>query len=519
MRLSRVLVIATFVVSICFGGAPQAKSREELDAFGLALEPADPLARIKACESFITRYPGSEFHDQVLEIEFEAFEQRGDRAAVRRIGRRILQTAPGNARILAELARVELPQDPGLAEQHASQALAAIATLHRPDDLSRTGWISWKQNASASAHATLGILALQRARYPEAVTHFAESVKLRPESSEWQHDLGLALFQTKQFGRAAAAFRRAHEIRPDMPGPALFLGIAEFRLGRFADAAKNLREAIAIEPGQREGWLHLLRANQALGEFDEPLVRRAALAFPADPEIQFAIAQAALDRIREIARRANELGPESPEFLYLAARKKGSEIKSGPPSSVASYDRLAALVDNCFEAVLRSSPDSASAHIAKGYLAESRNDVGTALQEYRAGGDHFAAGRLLAQNVRLPEAEIEFRAELEANPANHLAMADLADVYTQQSETDKAKPLLDRLLTLYPQDASAWMDLGKLQQKQEDWTASAVSFQKALSLDPSLRQARYRLALTYRKLGNTEKAAAELEAFRKAQKN
>ena len=289
--------------------------------------------------------------------------------------------------------------------------------------------------------------------------------------------------------------------------------------GRFADATKNLREAIAIEPGQREAWLHLLRANQALGKFDEPLViREPPSHFPLTPKFSLRSRRQLSTAFGTLRAARMSRGPRA-RIRLSGGAKKGSEIKFGPPSSVASYDRLAALVDSCFEAVLRASPDSSSAHIAKGYLAESRNDVGTALQEYRAGGDHFAAGRLLAQNARLPEAEIEFRAELEANPANHLAMADLADVYTQQSETDKAKPLLDRLLTLYPQDASAWMDLGKLQQKQEDWTASAVSFQKALSLDPSLRQARYRLALTYRKLGNTEKAAAELEAFRKAQKN
>jgi tetratricopeptide (TPR) repeat protein len=298
-------------------------------------------------------------------------------------------------------------------------------------------------------------------------------------------------------------------------GTLIFLGITELRLGKFAAASKDLGEAVVLEPQQSEAWLNLLRADQAMGKFDETIANRAAGLFPEDAEIQFAIAESALDEIREIAKHASALGPEDEQFRFLTARKKGGELHDAPTSELmASYDRLAALVTRSFESVLRLSPDSASGHIAKGWLEEAQNHVDAAIAEYRQGGDHFAAGRLFAQNSRLPEAEQEFQAELERNPSNHLAMADLAEVYIQEDQMEKARPLIETLLKTYPRDAWAWLDLGKVQQRQEDWKSSATSFEKALAIDPSLAQAHYRLSISYRKSGQKEKAMAELKAFR-----
>jgi Tfp pilus assembly protein PilF len=93
-------------------------------------------------------------------------------------------------------------------------------------------------------------------------------------------------------------------------------------------------------------------------------------------------------------------------------------------------------------------------------------------------------------------------------------MADLAEVYVQLDEIEKARRLLESLLRLYPADAPGWLDLGKAQQRQGDWTAAAASFQKALSIDSSLSQAHYHLSIVYRKSGQAEKAISELNAFR-----
>jgi tetratricopeptide (TPR) repeat protein len=508
------LMLLVLCANLAIAATPQAATRDELDAFGRAYEAPDPLEQIRACEKFLARYPNSEFRGKALELEFNAFEQRGDRAAAERAGARLLAMDRRNGRILAELARLELASDAALAAKHASEALAVLSQLHRPDDMDRSAWIAWKGNTTASAESTLGVLALRDQKFAEAAAHFRRSLTVHPAAAEWQHDLGLALLEQGQLEDAIIAFREAHTLKPDLHGTLVFLAIAELRLGKFREAAADSKAAIALEPDQRAAWLNLLRANEALGDFDEALAIRARDLFPDDGEIQFTIAQSALDQIRQIAKRVNESGPDNENFRALVDRSRGNRSAEVPSPVVASWDRLAALVEHCFESVLRVSGESPSAHIAKGYLEEAQNHVDAALAEYRAGGEFFAAGRLLAQNSRLPEAEQAFKKDLEKNPSNHLGMADLAEVYIQQNEIDKARRLLESLLRLYPADALGWLDLGKAQQRQGDWEAAAASFQKALSIDPSLSQAHYHLSIVYRKSGQAEKAVSELNAFR-----
>jgi tetratricopeptide (TPR) repeat protein len=507
-------LLLVLCMKVVTAATPQAATRDELDVFGRAYEASDPLEQIRACESFLARYPGSEFREKALEVEFNAFEQRGDRAAAERVGERILALDGRNARILAELARLEMVADSAHAAKHAAESLSVLRDMHRPDDMDRSSWVAWKRNTAASVESTLGILALRDQKFAEAAAHFRQSLSIHPETAEWQHDLGLALFQQGRLEDAIAAFREAHRLKPDLRGTLVFLGIAELRLGKFREASADSRAAVALEPGQRDAWLNLLRANQALAEFDEEMANRARDLFPDDGEIQFTIAQCALDRIRQIAKRVNESGPENENFRALMDRSRGKDSPAVPSPLIASWDRLAGLVGRCFESVLRVSGDSPSAHIAKGYLEEAQNHVETALAEYRAGGDSFAAGRLLAQNSRLPEAEQEFQKDLEKNPSNHLTMADLAEVYVQLDEIEKARQILESLLRMYPADALGWLDLGKAQQRQRDWSAAAASFQKALSIDPSLSQAHYHLSIVYRNSGQSEKATSELNAFR-----
>jgi len=136
------------------------------------------------------------------------------------------------------------------------------------------------------------------------------------------------------------------------------------------------------------------------------------------------------------------------------------------------------------------------------------------LTQYRTAGDHFAAGRLLAQNTRYDEAATEFKAEIAARPDNHLALAQLSQLYVQLDQPSLAWPILNRLLVLYPGDAYAWLDKGRLEQKSSHWQEAAASFKKALSIDPTLAQARYRLATAYLHLGENSAAANELQIFR-----
>jgi tetratricopeptide (TPR) repeat protein len=176
---------------------------------------------------------------------------------------------------------------------------------------------------------------------------------------------------------------------------------------------------------------------------------------------------------------------------------------------------VAATLARCFDAVLAASPDSRYAHGVRGYLHESANRVDEALAEYRLADEHYAAGRLLAQNGRPEEAAREFQQELDVNSRNHRAMADLVRTYIQTADYPHAAPLLLKLVRLYPADAGAWSDLAKLQEKEGKVADAADSLCKALAIDNTQGPLHYRLATVYRKLGRTNDAARELTEFSK----
>jgi predicted Zn-dependent protease len=254
--------------------------------------------------------------------------------------------------------------------------------------------------------------------------------------------------------------------------------------------------------------------------------------FPNDPEMNYTIGLAALERMREIAHYAQSQGQGSAiyQWIYLrqaehrqdeaeAQKHRDALEKLGsttPPPQVSDYDGLVDLVNQCFTSVLQSSPDSSYAHSVQGSIEEAQNHIDEALAEYRKAGNHFAAGRLLAQNLRLPEAAEELETTLRADPENHLALALLAQVCVQEHEPARAVPLLQGILRYYPQDALAWADLGKAQISLNKTAEGIESLRRSLQIDSSQTHLHYELAMAYRKMGDPTSAQRELAAFKTA---
>jgi len=389
---------------------------------------------------------------------------------------------------------------------------------------------AWLREGFQKAHE-----AEKQGRLEEAAKTYEAILRREPDLPIVLHNLGLVYYQLKQYSRSADSLREALRRKPDLQGSRLFLGLAEFRLGNFQKSAELLRMVLISDPRNREARLFLIRNEAALGQFSLDHFREVLEMFPNDVELNYAVGQTCIDRIREIVRQAKDLGPLSDAYVWLGLRKSEERNDSEAaekyrrqlnqigsvevPPIVQEYDSLANVVDQCFRVVQEKAPASRFAHSVQGYVYESQNQIEEALREYRAAEDHFFAGRLLAQNVRLNEAEEEFQKALRADPQNHRAMADLAMLFVQKGENEKALPLLNRLLEQYPADAQGWADLGKVQHKMGELEEAVHSLSRALELDPSLNNVHYQLATIYRAKGLTDLARDELEKFESNRRN
>jgi tetratricopeptide (TPR) repeat protein len=363
-------------------------------------------------------------------------------------------------------------------------------------------------------------------KLPEAATEYEGVVRENPGLAEAFHNLGLVYYRLREYGRAEKTLKRASELDANLKGSHLFLGLSQFRLAKFNDSAKNLELALRQEAPTREAFLFLIRDYIALDRFREDIVNQALSFDSNDPELNYAVGLSCLERIREVAQTANAAGPHSPEFVWLNARRvqqrgdaavlqkyRDLAARSEEPPLIREYDRIAVLFRQAFETVLDSGASSREAHSVRGYIHESQGEVDQALKEYRAAGDKFEAGRLLAQNGRLDEAENAFQESIVEDPQNERAKADLAKIYLQINHPEKAISLLEELVDRYPADAYAWADLGKAYVQTEETQAALLCFRKAIYIDDGLGPAHYQLAMLYRKLGKKTLARQELQKF------
>jgi tetratricopeptide (TPR) repeat protein len=368
----------------------------------------------------------------------------------------------------------------------------------------------------------------QRGNYRDAAVTYEAIIKRYPLAQAYSN-LGLDYFRLKEFRLAVQVFRDGLKLKPDMLGARLFLGLSEYSLGNFKGSAENLLSVLKVDGKNQQAWLYLIRSEAAMGQFSLLDGQTAIKMFPGSPELDYSVGAAGIDQIRLIAHEAKQMGASSPAFLWIALREaevKGDSLQvahirsqiqqagaTTPPAAVDRYDQLTSLVHECFENTLEGAPQSPYAHRIRGQIYEAQGSDQEALREYRAGGDHFAAGRLLAQDLQFKDAEKDLDASIADDPLNRLASALLAQVYVKEHSAGKALPILQSLLREYPEDAYAWADLGKTQAQLGQNQEAVKSLRKALELDPSMNELRYVLAITYRNLGREDLSKEQMRGF------
>jgi tetratricopeptide (TPR) repeat protein len=129
-------------------------------------------------------------------------------------------------------------------------------------------------------------------------------------------------------------------------------------------------------------------------------------------------------------------------------------------------------------------------------------------------------GRLQVTEQSVPAAWAEkmkrFATLQPANPAAHYLYA--VALLKQQNGTDhapQAEADLKIAIQLDPKFGDAYLQLGILCSKREDYPAAVNALQKAIETTPVPDEAHYRLAQVYRHMGETEKANQEVALFKK----
>jgi len=135
-------------------------------------------------------------------------------------------------------------------------------------------------------------------------------------------------------------------------------------------------------------------------------------------------------------------------------------------------------------------------------FAQARVDLGLVLLQ---AGESAAAAEHLDRAIRM----------LGRKPDAAFPKYLRGKIYTEQNEIEKAAAELKEAVSLRPDFAEAWSDLGQARKTLLDDAGAFAAFQRAVELDPDNAISQYRLGAEYLRQGKAHQAVLHLqEAFR-----
>jgi tetratricopeptide (TPR) repeat protein len=268
------------------------------------------------------------------------------------------------------------------------------------------------------AHNNLGSVLLQDGNVSDAIGHYDQALRLKPDYDEAHYNLGIALAQTGRTDEATTQYRLALRIKPDYAEAHHNLGIALVQLGQIQEAIAHYQQALRINPDFAEAHNSLGIALVQLGQFGEAIAhyQRALRLNPnfsqANNNLGIALAQTGkLDDAIAHYQQA------------LRAKPDYAEALNNLGIALAQTGKIEEAITH-YQQALRINPDYADAH----------NNIGTALaqtgkieeavahfqQAVRINPNlatlHYNLGNALAQVGRVPEAIVEYQQALRIKP-------------------------------------------------------------------------------------------------------
>ena len=276
-------------------------------------------------------------------------------------------------------------------------------------------------------HVNLGMVLKELGRYEEAETHFRRAIVLNPQTENTHHRLGNVLYEQGRYEEALEVTRIAAGQAPNSFEVHTNLGVIFKALGRLGEAEAHLRRAIALNSQGQEAYMNLGAVLYEQGRYEEAL-----------EVTRIAVAQAS---------------------VFSQAHTNLAEILS----KLERYDEA---MDALAQAVALDPSSSQAAEL------------------------YFLMGQTAQENGQLEVAAEHYMHTLEADPHHAEALHWLATLRAEQQRYEEMLELLQRFIVLYPNDAATYSNMGIALVFLGRSDEALRSFDQALSLDPTLENAR-----------------------------
>lgn len=369
-----------------------------------------------------------------------------------------------------------------------------------------------KKADAYTVQLTLGDVYVGASQYPQAITAYQATARLRPDAAAPHRGLGNAYYWQDQLDQALAEYKQAAALAPNDPAaplltglilaqqgdlegaiaaqetaarlsqcdpaPHLLLGGLYFQQDDYAEAAAAYESALALDSTNADAWYVLAGLRFELGDL-------AATAHAA----------------QEAVIRAPDL--VEAQYLLGHARLGLGDAKGALPAA---------------QALVRLTPQEADAHGLLGdvYFAQQQWEDAAEAYEAALALKEDASTRVSAGMARLQIGEVDpaiahYRAALALEPGNGWAWQSLGGAYQQRGQLAEAASAFEKALALQD-SALARGQLAAIYLQQGEVKKATAEYERAASLDPAEPRYQVRLGGLYASGGELARAETAFRA-------
>jgi tetratricopeptide (TPR) repeat protein len=313
---------------------------------------------------------------------------------------------------------------------------------------------------------------------------------------------------------------------PLFPPSVYARGISLLREAKYADALSSLRAAADGDLLVTDAALASAEARAASTALRNQDARNAVQALLSVPGQQ---SSSEIQRLLGVAYWTLEDYPRSSEQLRAAIRLDARNERAWIALSdvlVASADHAAAR--EVLLQTIAAFPTSGLAQWRLGRLSQDGGDQDGALRAFEAAARlapfagaslvYRAMGRLQHSKLDLAAASRSYERRVALTPLASDARLDLGAVYQAQDRLDDALAEFLIAAVIDPKSARAFAALGQLHADRGEDEAAVRTLRRAIELDAMLLDARYAASRALLRLGRTDEAQQELQAFERLQR-
>jgi len=345
------------------------------------------------------------------------------------------------------------------------------------------------QSSSATADQRVQELYVQaknaeaRGDLGAAAQIYESLLQISPRLAPAYNNLGSLYLRQREYKKAAKVLEKGLKIDPKMVSASALLGIARYEMRDYAGARAPLETALRSNSNDDNAELFLANDLMKLDELNLAVehFRKLAKRQPANQEIWYLLGKVHMKLSEQALSKLNEIDPNS-----VWVHEISGEIMEG----MKNFD---------------------------GALVEYKKAVAMAPEQ---SGTHYLLGNAYWSLRMWDPATEQFKMELVNDPANCLAQWKIGNIVLEQhADSGEALADIQKALEICPSLLQARIDRARALMNLDRHAEALKDLEAAVKAGPAEATTHFLLAQSYRALGKTQEAQAEMKLFSKLEES